>query len=174
MWILRFTDVAWLLWQVLLLPGLVTAWDRGIYRPPSCLRTISVSIVFWTGMGYKQSKQTEGLERFGFGEWLSNSHQLCRTEHRGICGFWQRLVFFRGIYHIVEVMALHRWATTSPNITLLLEDSPTWLSLSPLPWGPFPSWEETLHLCTSGDNKKYCYLKSTSPLTFLVHVLVLK
>ena len=33
----HLADVASLLWQVLLLPDSVTAWDKGIYRPPSCL-----------------------------------------------------------------------------------------------------------------------------------------
>ena len=69
--------MASLLWQVLLLPDSVTAWDKGIYRPPSCLWIISVSLVSWTVMGYKQSKRIENLERFGFGELFSSNHQLC-------------------------------------------------------------------------------------------------
>lgn len=76
-WGFHLTDVASRLWQVLLLPDLVTAWDKGIYRPPSCLWIISVNAVSWTVIGYKQSKQIENLEGFGFGELFSDTHQLC-------------------------------------------------------------------------------------------------
>lgn len=65
-WGFYLTDVTSLHWQVLLLPDLVTAWDKGIYRPPSCLWIISVSRVSWTVIRYKQSKQIENLERFRF------------------------------------------------------------------------------------------------------------
>lgn len=47
-------------WQVLLLPDLVTAWDKGIYRPPSCLWIISISVVSWVAMGSKQTDREAG------------------------------------------------------------------------------------------------------------------
>lgn len=103
-WRFYLTDVASLLWQVLLLPDLVTAWDKGIYRPPSCLWIISVSIVSWTVMGYKQSKLTERTWRdLALGNYLVIITSF--DECGGICAFGQHLLFLKGVYHIVEVMA---------------------------------------------------------------------
>lgn len=100
----HLTDVALLLWQVLLLPDLVTAWDKGIYGPPSCLWIISVSIVSWTVMGYKQSKLTERTWRdLALGNYLAIITSF--VECGGICAFGQHLLFLKGVYHVVEVMA---------------------------------------------------------------------
>lgn len=113
-WGVHLTDVASQLWQVLLLPDLVTAWDKGIYRPPSCLEIISVSVVSWAVIGYKQSKQIENPERFGFGELFNSNHQLCwMWRHLWILTAFSLgsaafpfFFFFKGVYHTVEVMAL--------------------------------------------------------------------
>ena len=135
-----FTLLLWpcCFWQVLLLPDLVTAWDKGIYRPPSCLWIISSSIVVsWTVMGYKQSKQIENLERFAFGKLFSNHPQL----HWMWKHLWILIAFSFGLTAFglfVEgnqphsrsdspTACTHRWATTNPNITLLQEDSCKWL-----------------------------------------------
>ena len=125
-WRLHLTDVALLLWQLLLLPDLVTAWDKGIYRPPSCLWTISVSVASWTMMGYKQIKQTENLGKFGFGQLLSNSHRLCwMWRHlRSLTAF---TVFEENLPHSRSdgpTGYTHRWATTNPNIPLLRRINP--------------------------------------------------
>lgn len=79
-WEIHLTEVAVQLWQVLLFPDLVTVWNTGIYRPPSCLWIISVNIVSWTVIGYKQSKQIKNLESLGFGELLSSNQILLNME----------------------------------------------------------------------------------------------
>lgn len=150
-WGFLLADVASLLWQVLLLPDSVTAWDKGIYRPPSCLWIISVSVVSWTVMGYKQSRRIENLERFGFGELFSSNHQLCWLWRH----LWILTAFSFGLQHLLFIegshprsgsdgraTCTHRWATTNPNITLFQDDARKWRYMSPLLQGPFPSCEE--------------------------------
>lgn len=64
-WGSHLTDATLWLWQGILLPDLVPAWDKGIHRLPVCFWIISVSTGSWTAMGCKQRQQTETPEDRG-------------------------------------------------------------------------------------------------------------
>lgn len=166
-WRFHLTDVASLLWQVLLLPDLVTAWDKGIYRPPSCFWIISVSIVSWTVIGYKQSKLTERTWRdLALGNYLAIITSF--VECGGICAFGQHLLFLKGVYHVVEVIVVHTDGQLPFQIShcyrKIHPNGSNWVSL--LPWGLFSFCEENLNQYVSGDNKIIAILEVYHLLCF--------